>query len=57
MIIIKKEVLAFGEKEIDAISLVCDICSNLTKEATDPDLIKLAEETLLKVSELLEWEE
>ena len=57
MKIIKKEVLVFNEKETDAMSLVCEMCDNLRKEATDPDLIKLAEETLLKVSELWEWEE
>lgn len=57
MKIIKKENLAFSERETDAINLVCEICSKLTKEATDPDLIKLAEEIVLKVSELWNWEE
>lgn len=57
MKIIKKEVLTFSEEEINTISLVCEMCSNLTKEATDPDLIKLAEEIVLKVTELWNWEE
>ena len=57
MQIIKKETLEFSEKETDAISLVCHMCDGLMKEATDPQLQKLAEEILLKVSELWEWEE
>lgn len=57
MTIIKKETLKFNERETDAISLVCDMCDKLRKEATDFDLIKLAEEIVLKVSELWNWEE
>ena len=57
MKIIKTETLEFNERETDAMSLVCEMCDNLRKEATDFDLIKLAEEILLKVSELWEWEE
>ena len=56
MKIIKTETLEFSERETDTISLVCDMCDGLRKEATDPDLIKLAEEILLKVSELWNWE-
>lgn len=57
MTIIKKETLEFSERETDAIDLVCNMCDNLRKEATNPDLIKLAEEIVLKVTELWEWEE
>ena len=57
MKIIKTEKLEINERETDAISLVCDMCDDLRKEATDPDLIKLAEEIILKVSELWNWEE
>ena len=56
MKIIKKDVLDFNERETDALSLVREMCEDLRKEATDPDLIKLAEEIVLKVSELWEWE-
>ena len=56
MTIIKTEKLEINEKETDAMNLVCEMCEDLRKEATDPDLIKLAEEIILKVSELWEWE-
>lgn len=57
MKVIKKEVLEINAKETDAMNLVCEMCEDLRKEATDPDLIKLAEEIMLKVSELWNWEE
>lgn len=57
MIIIKKETVEFSEKETNAINLVCEICSSLMRESTEPDLIKLAEEIYDKLSELLAWEE
>lgn len=57
MIIIKKETVEFSEKETNAINLVCEMCSSLMRESTEPDLIKLAEEIYDKLSELLVWEE
>ena len=57
MTIIKKEILAFSEKEREAIDLVCEICSGLMREATDPELIKLAEAVYNNLSELWGWEE
>ena len=57
MKIIRKEVLEINERETDAMNLVCEMCEDLRKEATDPDLIKLAEEIILKVTELWNWEE
>ena len=57
MTIIKTEKLEINEKETDAMNLVCEMCEDLRKEATDPDLIKLAEEIILKVTELWNWEE
>ena len=57
MTIIKKEILAFSEKEEEAIDLVCEICSGLVREATDPELIKLAETVYNNLSELWGWEE
>lgn len=57
MKIIKKEVLEINERETDAMNLVCEMCEDLMKEATDPNLKKLAEEIVLKVSELWNWEE
>lgn len=57
MTIIKKENLAFSEKETEAINLVCEICSGLMREATDPELIKLAKEVYNNLSELWGYEE
>ena len=45
MKIIKKEILEFSEKETDAIRLVTEICTGLMREAADPNLKELAEET------------
>ena len=57
MEIIKKESLAFSEKEVEAIDLVREICSGLMREATDPELIKLAETVYNNLTELWGWEE
>lgn len=57
MNIIKKEVLEFSERETDAISLMMEICSGLMREATSPELKKLAETTYNNVAELWGWEE
>lgn len=57
MTIIKKEFLEFSEKEREAIDLVCEICLGLTKESTDPELIKLAETVYNNLTELWRWEE
>ena len=57
MTIIKKEFLEFSEKEIEAINLVFEICLGLTKESTDPELIKLAETVYNNLTELWRWEE
>lgn len=57
MTIIKKEYLAFSEKEVEAIDFVCKICTGLIQEATNPELIKLAETVYNNLTELLAWEE
>lgn len=57
MKIIKKEILEFSERETDAINLVVEICNGLMREAIDPNLQKLAEETYEKITELWGWEE
>lgn len=57
MKIIKKEILEFNEKETDALRLVTEICSELMREAADPNLKELAEETYNCVTILWEWEE
>lgn len=57
MTIIKKEFLAFSEKETEAINLVCKICSSLMQEATDSELNGLAEDIYNNLSELLAWYE
>ena len=57
MQIIKKEILEFSERETDAIQLVLEICTGLMREATDPDLKEVAEETYNCVTTLWGWEE
>ena len=57
MKIIRKEVLEINERETDAMNLVCEMCEDLIKEVADPNLKKLAEEIVLKVSELWNQEE
>lgn len=57
MTIIKRMCLAFSEDEIEAINLVCKICSDLEQETDNPELIRLAETVYNNLSELLEWEE
>lgn len=57
MTIIKKENLAFSEKEVEAIDLVCEICTGLIREATNPELIKLAETVYNNLIELWGWQE
>ena len=57
MKIIKKEILEFSEKEANAIQLVTEICTGLMREATNPDLKDLAEETYNCITTLWRWEE
>ena len=46
MKIIKKEILEFSEKEIDAIQLVTEICTGLMREANDPQLERIGRRNL-----------
>jgi len=57
MKIIRKEVLEFSERETDAIQLVTEICTGLMREANDPNLKELAEETYDRITTLWGWEE
>ena len=57
MTIIKKEILEFSEQEIDTLDLTMKICTGLIREANDPNLKKLAEETYEKLVELWGWGE
>ena len=57
MKIIKKQILESSEKETNAIQLVSEICTGLMREANDPDLKELAEETYNCITTLWEWEE
>lgn len=57
MQIIKKEILEFSERETDALKLVMNICAGLMREATDPELERLANEVYEKLAELWGWEE
>lgn len=56
MEIIKKEILEFSEKEKNAIQLVTEICNGIMREADDPNLLDLAEETYNCITTLWEWE-
>lgn len=57
MKIIKKEFLDFSKQETDAIRLIMAICTELGREATDPNLKKLAEKIYENVAELQKWGE
>lgn len=57
MQIIKKEILEFSEKETDALRLVTEICLGINREASAPELKKLACETYDKICELWGYEE
>lgn len=57
MKIIKKEIIELSEKEGNAIQLVTEICTGLMREANDPNLKELAEETYNCITTLREWEE
>lgn len=57
MKIIKTEVLEFSAKELDAMQLVIEICVELMREATNPNLKELAKNTYEKLAELWGWEE
>ena len=57
MKIIKKEILEFSDTETEAIQIITEICIRLIREATDPNLKELAEETYKYVTALWGWEE
>lgn len=57
MQIVKKEILEFSEKETDALMLVVRICEGIMREATNPNLVELAEKTHSQVCELWGLEE
>ena len=52
MNIVKKEILEFSEKETEAAELVIDMCYGIKREATNPELIKLAEAIICRLNEL-----
>ena len=55
MKIIKKEIVDFSEKELDAFGLILNACAELTKETDDAVLEKLTEEIYEKINNLLDW--
>ena len=57
MQIIKKETVEFSEKETEAIQLVTQICTGLMREASDPNLKKLAEGAYDYITTLWGWAE
>lgn len=57
MDIIKKEILNFSEKESDALHLVIEMCWGINREATNPKLLKLADEISYKLCVLWGYKE
>lgn len=57
MDIIKKEILNFSEKESDALHLVIEMCWGINQEATNPELLKLADEISYKLCVLWGYKE
>jgi hypothetical protein len=57
MKIFRKEVLSFTREEREALSLVREICLNVTREATNPNLRLVATEAHDKLMELWTWED
>jgi hypothetical protein len=57
MNIVKKEILEFSEKESDALHLVIEMCSGIKREATNPELLKLADEISYKLCVLWWYKE
>ena len=52
MEIIKKETVRFSDKESQALEMTIILMNNLYKVATDPSLVKLAEDVSIKLNEL-----
>lgn len=57
MDIIKKEILNFSEKESDVLHLVIEMCWGINQEATNPELLKLADEISYKLCVLWGYKE
>ena len=53
MEIIKKETVRFSDKESQALEMTTILMNNLYKVATDPNLVKLADDVLIKLNELI----
>ena len=57
MQIIKKEILCFSEKEKEAVNLVQEMMDGLIRHADDPRISLLARDVLLKLCELMMFDE
>ena len=57
MNIIKKEILEFNEKEIEALQLVTEMCLGIKRQAENPTIRQLANEAFEKLSELWGYDE
>ena len=57
MKIFRKEVLSFTQEEREALSLVREICINVTREATNANLRLVATEAHDKLMELWGWDD
>lgn len=53
MEIIKKETVRFSDKESQALAMTIILMDNLYKTATDPNLVKLADDVSFKLNELI----
>lgn len=52
MEIIKRETVRFSDKESQALEMTIILMNNLYKVATDPSLVKLAEDVSIKLNDL-----
>lgn len=53
MEIIKKEAVRFSDKERQALDMTIILMNNLYKVASDPNLIKLADDVSIKLNKLI----
>ena len=53
MELIKTEVVRFSDRERQALDMTIILMNNLYKVATDPNLVKLADDVSIKLNELI----
>jgi hypothetical protein len=53
MELIKKETVCFSDKESQALEMTIILMNNLYKVATNPSLVKLADDVSIKLNEII----